>query len=57
MYKLSPILEETKSQLEFENRNENILFIIICYPFYLFNLFIDCLKGINDLDFEDDYFN
>lgn len=61
MYKLSPILEETYSQLDDENRaenvNENILYTILSYPFYLFNLFLDCLKGINELNFNDDHFD
>lgn len=65
MYKLSPILEETYSQLDDENEsenreenvNENILYTIFSYPFYLFNLFLDCLKGINELNFNDDHFD
>tara|TARA_B100000424_G_scaffold267469_1_gene260435 strand:+ start:641 stop:811 length:171 start_codon:yes stop_codon:yes gene_type:complete len=56
MYKLSPILEETYSQLSDEDNNrrenENILYIILSYPFYLFNLFLDCLKGVNELNFD-----
>ncbi len=58
MYKLSPILEETKSELSYTsieeeglNGNNNIFHILL----NIFNLFIDCLKDQsideNNLDY------